>query len=269
MNEVVLHTNLPLPKQTSRTKDIYNLGENLLIVTTDRFNESSGIADKGNLNNKLSDYWFNQLYDIETHYITGDVFQMTHFLAKNVSSEIKKENYRHRTMLVKKLKPLPVEIYVQGFLTGKAWETYEKDGRVCDCKLPKGMKKNMPLPEPIVLIQSHKKIQEISLDQMIDDFEKAGFNENFCMEVVEKSIEIYKQAAIMAFNAGLIIASTKLKWASANKKIAPVLIGEILTPDTTNYWDMEEYELGKDIDCDAEKYQNVFAKITGQSLSNL
>lgn len=265
MDNVILTTDLPLPKKSGKVRDIYDLDNRLLIVTTDRISAfdrvfPTGIPCKGDVLNRLSAFWFDQLYNIDNHFLSCDIDEIATYVPSQVAHELLQGNkYRYRTMLVEKYNTLPVECIVRGFLTGSAWKEYKETGYVSGVKLPAGMKFNAPLPEPL-FTPSTKESEghdiNITLDQMIDLLGKAGFDEALCMDVVEESIEVYKQAAIHAFNAGIIVADTKFEWGyyKAKSDFVPVLIDEVVTPDSSRLWAVEKYRLDDSIDSLDKQY---------------
>jgi len=259
----VLSTNLPLPKKSGKVRDIYDLGDKLLIVTTDRISAfdhilPNGIPQKGEVLNKLSAFWFNQL-DVYNHFITTDISQMIGEVTEE-EAKVLRENEQllnGRCMLVNKHKPLPVECIVRGYLCGSAWSEYKKTGQVCGIKLPKGLKENHPLPEPLFTPSTKAEIghdQNISLDQMIELLGGTGIDEELCLDVAGASIDAYKTAAVLAFNKGIIIADTKFEWSYSKRNYTPILIDEALTPDSSRFWAVENYRLDGSIDSYDKQY---------------
>jgi phosphoribosylaminoimidazole-succinocarboxamide synthase len=267
MQTLVHETNLPLPKKQGKVRDIYDLGDKLLIVTTDRISAfdvilPNAIPRKGEVLTKLSAFWLSQI-DVPHHLITTDIHEMVAETSnKDGIPEILLKNeevLKDRSMLVTKHKPLPVECIVRGYLCGSAYKEYKQTGHVCGIKLPSGLKENSPLPEPIFTpsTKADKGHDEnISLDQMIDLLGGTGVDQQLCEDVVEDSIEVYKDAAIIAFNNGIIIADTKFEWSYSKKDYNPILIDEVLTPDSSRFWAIENYQL----DAPIESYDKQFVR---------
>ncbi len=223
-----------------KVRDIYQVGNNLLIVATDRLSAfdivlPDGIPDKGRVLNLLSVFWFNRFKNlVENHLITADV--------KDFPVELKpyQDILRDRAMLVKKAKPLPVECVVRGYLAGSGWSEYQKSEAVCGIKLPSGLKQAQKLPEPIFTPATKA---------------QTGHDENISEEEMEKiigaeltkrvrsiSLEIYLQASEYARTKGIIIADTKFEFGLIDGKL--VLIDEVLTPDSSRFWSEQEYQIG-------------------------
>lgn len=257
MEEIILSTDLPLPKKTNNTKEIYNLGKKSLIITTDKISGnkfSNGIPNKGNVVNRLSAFWFDQLYNVDSCFLSCDIKEISMSVPIEVAQKlIKEKKYHNRTMLVENYKKLPVKCVVRGFLSGLAWEEYQTTRFVSGVKLPDGLSLNMPLPEPIFspfIKDSTNKNTSASIDEMIDFLKlKLNFDENSCMAFIEESIDIYKQISIHAFNNGIIVADTCLEWGYYKNKLGffPVLINEVGTPDNSSLWSLNEYCLNKEI----------------------
>jgi len=235
-----------------KVRDIYDLGDKLLIISTDRISAfdfvlPTAIPDKGKILNQISVFWFNYLKDIITnHLITTDITEYPEILQNLPEAEI----LRERSMLVKKAKRINVECVVRGYLSGSAWREYQENGSVCGIKLPDGLRESDKLPEPIFTpaikaISGHD--INITEQQVID-------NEGYevAKTIKEKSLELYEKASKYAEEHGIIIADTKFEFGS----VAPtgsqsaltgeiILIDEVLTPDSSRFWDKEKYEPGR------------------------
>jgi len=225
-----------------KVRDIYDLGEELLIVATDRISAfdvvlPTPIPDKGRILTQISLFWFNYLKDIvPNHLITGDV--------ENFPSELSphKEILRNRSMLVKKARRINIESVIRGYIVGSSWKDYQREGKICGIDLPQGLKESDRLPQPIFTpatkAQSGNHDINITEKQLIDNE-----GEEVSLFLKEKSLASYKKASDYALSKGIIIADTKFEFGILNDKI--ILIDEVLTPDSSRFWDKESYQPGK------------------------
>ena len=243
MAAVVTETRLEgLPVRRGKVRDVYDLGDRLLIVATDRISAydvimPTPIPDKGRLLTGLSLWWFDFLADITpNHLITADVAQMPP--ATNAHAEV----LRGRSMLCRKDVVFPVECVVRGYLAGSGWKEYQASGTVCGVKLPKGLKQCSPLPEPIFTPATKA---ETGHDENIS-FEKSCeiIGRDAATTLRDRSIAVYRKAAEYARTRGIIIADTKFEWGTADGRI--ILIDEVLTPDSSRFWPANGYEPGHD-----------------------
>jgi len=226
-----------------KVRDIYDLGDKLLIISTDRISAfdfvlPTAIPDKGKILNQISVFWFNYLKDIITnHLITTDITEYPEILQNLPEAEI----LRERSMLVKKTKRINVECVIRGYLSGSAWKEYQENGSVCGIKLPDGLRESDKLPEPIftpaIKAMSGHDIN-VSEQQVID-------NEGYEIAKIlkEKSLELYIKATKYAEEKGIIIADTKFEFGKLENEI--ILIDEVLTPDSSRFWDKEKYKPGR------------------------
>ncbi len=243
-SQAIIETNLegiPLFFR-GKVRDIYDLGEELLIVATDRISAfdvvlPTPIPDKGRILTQISLFWFNYLKDIvPNHLITGDV--------EDFPSELSpyKEILRDRSMLVKKARRINIESVIRGYLAGSSWKDYQRERKVCGIDLPKGLKESDKLPQPIFTpatkAQTGNHDINITEKQLIDN---EGAEVSLFLK--EKSLASYKKASDYALSKGIIIADTKFEFGILNDKI--ILIDEILTPDSSRFWDKENYQPGK------------------------
>ena len=244
MSEVVLQTNVAgIEPKRGKVRDIYDLGENLLIVATDRISAfdvvmANGIPCKGIVLTQISLFWFDFLGgDVEHHLITDDV---SSFPAPFCEFE---DRLAGRSMLVKKVEVLPVECVVRGYLAGSGWKEYQATQSVCGVKLPEGLKQCQKLPEliftPATKAERGTHDENISFERC---FEIIG--EHQARYVHDKSMEIFKKASDYAESKGIILADTKFEWGVADGKI--ILIDEVLTPDSSRFWPADKYEVGRD-----------------------
>ncbi len=240
---MVLKTNFPDVKlyKKGKVRDVYDLDDKLLIIATDRISAfdvvlNDGIPNKGAVLNELSCFWFKFTEDIiKNHLITNNV--------DLYPNELKKysDTLKNRSMLVIKTKPLPVECIVRGYISGSAWKAYLKNGSISGIKLPQGLKESEKLPEPIFTPSTKAESghdENISELQMIDIVGKEVTN-----KVKHICLEIYKKASQYAESKGIIIADTKMEFGWFDDEI--ILIDELLTPDSSRFWDKAEYEPGR------------------------
>jgi len=228
--------------KTGKVREVFETGDNLLIVTTDRISAfdyvlPSLIPYKGILLNQISLFWFNYLNQkIKNHIVQSDFDKFPDEL-KNYE-----EILRGRSVMVKKLDILPVECIVRGYITGSAWNEYLETGKVGDEKLPAGLEFCSKFPEPIftpTTKESEGHDMPLSFKEAAEKFGKE------IMELIkEKSIDIYKSAADYAINKGIIIADTKFEFGLAENGDL-ILADEVLTPDSSRFWFKDDYVVGK------------------------
>jgi len=225
-----------------KVRDIYDLGEELLIVATDRISAfdvvlPTPIPDKGKILNQISLFWFNYLKDIvPNHLISGDVEGFPRQLSPY------KEILRDRSMVVKKANRINIECVVRGYIAGSSWTDYQRERKVCGIDLPQGLKESDRLPQPLFTpatkAQTGNHDINITEKQLIDNE-----GEEISLFLKEKSLACYKKASDYALSRGIIIADTKFEFGILNDEI--ILIDEVLTPDSSRFWDKDSYEPGK------------------------
>ncbi len=238
----LLSTDLPNLRffKRGKVRDIYDLGDKLLIVSTDRISAFDvvlpcGIPYKGKVLNKLSCFWFNLTKDIiPNHVITCDFGKFP----KDVS---KHDILRDRSMLVKKTKPMPVECVVRGHISGSAWKEYKEKSSVCGIKLPKGLRESDRLPEPVFTPAT--KAEEGHDINITEKEVRRVIGKELTEFVREKSIAVYEKAAAYAEKRGVIIADTKFEFGLYDGQV--ILIDELLTPDSSRFWPKDEYFPGR------------------------
>ena len=244
--ETVLETSLqgiPLFKK-GKVRDVYDLGEELLIVATDRISAfdvviPTGIPQKGAVLTALSAFWFEKMKDAApSHFISSDV-------AEIVRSHPELASHRRvlagRSMRVRKGKIVPIECVVRGYLSGSGWKEYRQTGAVCGVPLPKGLKESQELPEPIFTPATK---EEAGHDLNISEAEMARrVGEALTRELKETSMRIYLRARDCARTRGILIADTKFEFALKDGE--PMLVDELLTPDSSRFWPVQEYEPGR------------------------
>ncbi|MEO0071480.1 MAG: phosphoribosylaminoimidazolesuccinocarboxamide synthase [candidate division WOR-3 bacterium] len=242
MSEVVLQTALKGIKKvgSGKVRDIYQVGEHLLIIATDRLSAfdvvlPDGIPDKGKVLNLLSVFWFERFRRvIANHLITANVEQFPFELTPY------RDLLQNRAMLVRQARPLPVECVVRGYLAGSGWQEYQKTGAVCGIKLPPGLKQAERLPEPIFTPSTKAMTGH---DENITEEEMVRLvGEKITRKVRRISIEMYTKASEYSQERGIIIADTKFEFGLIEEEL--VLIDEILTPDSSRFWSVKDYQVG-------------------------
>jgi len=242
--KTVLETNIAgLEPMRGKVRDIYDLGDKLLIVATDRISAfdvvmASGIPYKGMVLTQISKFWFDILSTIvEHHLISNDLSDYPEPFCNYP------EQLEGRSMLVRKGEVLPIECVIRGYLAGSGWKEYQQNGTVCGQKLPDGLKQCQKLPE--LIFTPATKAERGTHDENIS-FER-------CVEIIgaeaaeyvrDKSIEIFETASDYAESKGIILADTKFEWAYFDDRL--ILIDEVLTPDSSRFWPADKYEAGRD-----------------------
>jgi phosphoribosylaminoimidazole-succinocarboxamide synthase len=246
---VLMSTDLPLPPFVKgKVRDTYDLGSHLLIIVTDRLSAFDvimpvGIPDKGKVLNQISAYWFEQTQGIIPNHVVEtiyDVKSLDKYLP--AAKRFKYPEYlAGRSMVVKKVKRLPVECVVRGYLAGSAWSEYQKSGTMFGDKAPKGLLESQELPEPVFTPTS--KADAGHDEPMTFDGVKKLIGGAIAEQVKEKTIAIYKFARKQAVAKGIIIADTKFEFGLDGDKL--IVIDEMLTPDSSRFWDARLYKIGQ------------------------
>jgi phosphoribosylaminoimidazole-succinocarboxamide synthase len=225
-----------------KVRDLYDLGEYLLIVATDRISAfdvimPNPIPGKGEILTKLSEFWFRQMTDIiGNHLVTADVEKFP------AECRPHRDVLKGRSMLVKKANPLPVECIVRGYISGSAWKDYTGGNPVSGIRLPAGLKESSKLPEPIFTPST--KAPEGEHDMPISQEEMARIiGKELAHRVIEVSLAIYKRADAIANSVGIIIADTKMEFGMMGGEL--ILIDEVLTPDSSRFWPRDDYAEGR------------------------
>jgi len=225
-----------------KVRDLYEVDDKLLMVATDRISAFDVVMDnpapnKGKVLTRLSLFWFDFLGDIlPNHLITADVEKYPAVCAPY------REELRGRSMLVRKAEPLPVECIVRGYLSGSFWKAYQKDTTVCGFPLPPGMVESDKFPEPLFTPSTKADLGEHDENISIARMEElVGVAET--ARIVDVSIKLYRKAADYALSKGIIIADTKfeLGWFAGEL----ILIDEVLTPDSSRFWPLDQYTPGR------------------------
>ncbi len=236
----VMETNLKEFKlvKKGKVRDIYEYDENhLLMIATDRISAfdfvlPNGIPDKGKILTKISIFWFNFFSDVDNHLVEWDVDKIK-------GLEPYRELLRDRIMLVKKAEVIKAECIVRGYLSGSGWKIYQKTGKLFEYELPPGLLESSKLEKPL-FTPTTKAEEGHDLPLTLEEFRKvAGPYADF---IIEKSVEIYGRAASYAIERGIIIADTKFEFGVIDGKV--VLIDELLTPDSSRFWDLSSYAPG-------------------------
>lgn len=226
---------------SGKVRDMYELDENkLLIVTTDRLSAFDVILEepidkKGSVLTAISNFWFEKT----KHIIDNHLLDIS---LKDVLSESEIGQVGDRAIIVKKLKPLPVEAIVRGYLIGSGWKDYQKNQAVCGIELPKNLQLADKLPEviytPSTKASALEHDENISFEQTIDII-----GEKLATQIKEVSLELYKFAYDFAYQKGIVIADTKFEF-GLDENDNLVLMDEVLTPDSSRFWDLEKYQVG-------------------------
>lgn len=225
-----------------KVRDIYDLGENLLLVATDRISAydvimGEPVPEKGKMLTRISLYWFDIMKSIIPHHVVESDVSRFPENARQYA-----DNLEGRSMLVQKVRPLPVECIVRGYLSGSGWKTYQQDGTVCGIRLPDGLKESDRLPEPIFTPSTKGEMHEhdinISFEETVDRIGK-----DLAEKVRDISLEIYMKGAEIADSRGIIIADTKFEF-GLDENDQLILIDEILTPDSSRFWPRDRYAPG-------------------------
>lgn len=241
MSNVILETHLPLPVRRGKVRDVYDLGDRLLLVATDRISAfdvvmPNGIPRKGEILTRISAFWFERFADVPNHLI-----ELVEDRAP-AGLEAHLDVLRGRAVVVRKTQVLPIECVVRGYLAGSGWKEYQASGTVCGVRLPAGLRQCDALPEPIFTPATKA---ETGHDENITFEEAVARTSREAMEYVrDASISLYQRAAEYARSRGVIIADTKFEWGWLDGRL--ILIDEALTPDSSRFWPADVYEPGHD-----------------------
>jgi phosphoribosylaminoimidazole-succinocarboxamide synthase len=246
---VLLKTDLPLPVfGRGKVRDTYELGDLLLIVTTDRISAFDvvlpcGIPEKGAVLNKLSLFWFEQTRKLIPNHLVEpleDVKRLDDFVS--FKKRFKYPSYLiGRSMLVRKMARINIECVVRGYLAGSAWEDYRKTGTAFGYPLPKGLLESQELPEPL-FTPTTKAEKGHDMPLTMNEL-KEVVDSTLADEIKRASISLYTFARDYARTRGIIIADTKMEFGLQGNKL--ILIDELLTPDSSRFWDVDTYQVGR------------------------
>ncbi len=242
-NKIILQTNFPKLNLVKRGKvrDIYEVGEYFLIVSTDRLSAfdvimGQGIPFKGQVLTKISEFWFNFTKDIiENHIISTNIDDFPLVCHEYKSDLI------GRSMLVKKAEVIPIECIVRGYISGSGWNDYKKTGEISGIKLPSRLSESEKFSEPIFTPSTKAEIglhdENISFAQAETITDKGTLN-----KIKQATLDIYKKCSDFALTKGIIIADTKMEFGIYNNKV--IIVDELLTPDSSRFWPKEKYKIG-------------------------
>jgi phosphoribosylaminoimidazole-succinocarboxamide synthase len=237
---VVRETWLPgLPLRRGKVRDVYDLGDRLLLVSTDRISAfdwvlPGGIPDKGRVLTQISAFWF-ALLDAPNHLVSTDIDSV------ELPSGVDREILAGRSMVVRKAEVVPIECVVRGYLEGSAWREYSQDGAVCGVRLPSGLEKCSLLEKPIFTPATKEQSGHdvnISFEQMVQIVGGEAAE-----QLRRRSIELYVRGAQYASAQGILIADTKFEWGWSDGEL--ILIDEALTPDSSRFWPADQYQPGR------------------------
>ena len=237
------------PVKEGKVREIYDIGENLIMVATDRISAfdvilKNKVTKKGAVLTQMSKFWFDYTKDVvKNHMVSTDTADMPEFF--------RTPDFTGNSMLCKKLTMIPVECIVRGYITGSGWKSYKENGTVCGIKLPEGLKECGKLPEPIYTPSTKAEIgdhdENIDFERSVEVLEKAfpGHGTDYAAKIRDYTIALYKKCADYALTRGIIIADTKFEF-GVDENGEVVLADEMLTPDSSRFWPVEGYEEGHD-----------------------
>ncbi|MBP3273940.1 MAG: phosphoribosylaminoimidazolesuccinocarboxamide synthase [Butyrivibrio sp.] len=235
------------PVKEGKVREIYDVGENLIMVATDRISAfdvilKNKVTKKGSVLTQMSRFWFDYTKDIvKNHMVSVDTADMPEFF--------RTPQFTGNSMLCKKLTMIPVECIVRGYITGSGWNSYKENGTVCGIKLPEGLKECDKLPQPIYTPSTKAEIgdhdENIDFDRSVEVLEKEfpGKGREYAEKIRDYTIALYKKCADYALSKGIIIADTKFEF-GVDENGEVVLGDEMLTPDSSRFWPVEGYEPG-------------------------
>lgn len=244
MNSTITTLNLPDLKlfKQGKVRDVYDIGEYYLIVSSDRLSAfdvimDDGIPNKGKVLNQISCFWFDHMKElVENHLVSANVDDYPEVCKQH------RDIISGRSMLVKKAELIPIECIVRGYISGTGWNDYKKSGNICGIELPKGLVESEKLPEPIFTPSTKAEVGVH--DENINEAQAVNIIGKDAFEFIKKTaINIYKKASEFALTKGIIIADTKMEFGYFDGKI--ILIDELLTPDSSRFWPLAEYEKGR------------------------
>ncbi len=228
-----------VPSRRGKVRDIYDLGQRLLLVSTDRVSAfdwvlPSGIPQKGCVLTQIAAFWFDRL-DVPNHLISTDVDAM------DLPAGVDLGPLRGRSTLCRKTEVVPIECVVRGYLAGSGWKEYQQSGAVCGIRLPDGLVESDRLPEPIFTPSTKAETghdENISYEQMVD-----VVGPKISAELKRRSLDIFSRGSDYARERGIIIADTKFEFGQIGDEL--ILIDEVLTPDSSRFWPADQYSPGK------------------------
>lgn len=240
MTTVVRETSLPgLPVRRGKVRDIYDLGDRVLLVSTDRISAfdwvlPTAIPDKGKVLTQIAAFWFRLLNE-PNHLITTDVDNM------DLPAETDRRLLAGRSTLGRKTEVVPIECVVRGYLAGSGWKEYQKNGTVCGIRLPTGLTESSRLPEPIFTPSTKATTghdENITFERLVEIV-----GQDLAEELRRRSLRIFARGSEYARQRGILIADTKFEFGQVGKEL--LLIDEVLTPDSSRFWPADRYEPGR------------------------
>ncbi len=244
-DRIILQSSLPYPRRQGKVRDVYDLGEHLLIIATDRISAfdcvmPNGIPEKGAILNQLSQFWFERTASIiANHLVATDVTDFPKAVRSFADQLV------GRSILVKKTTVVPIECVARGYLAGSGWKEYQKSQTVCGVALPKGLNQCDPLTTPIFTPATKAETghdENISFEEM-----KRAIDPKLADLLQQTTLSIYTQSSAYARTRGVIIADTKFEFGQLQDG-SVILIDEILTPDSSRFWPLAKYAPGRDQD---------------------
>lgn len=228
-----------IPRHQGKVRDIYDLGDRLVLVATDRISAfdyvlPNGIPDKGRVLTALTLFWLDYL-QVDNHLISTDLAEMGEPFTSH-------PELAGRSMLVRKTEVVPIECVVRGYLAGSGWKEYQQSGTVCNIPLPSGLQQAQQLPEPIFTPATKAETghdENISFDRMSQQI-----GSDLSEELKQHSLDLYSRASKYAKEKGILLADTKFEWGQLPGGEI-ILIDEVLTSDSSRYWPIDEYEIGQ------------------------
>ncbi len=236
------------PFKEGKVREVYDIGDSLIITATDRISAfdhilKNQVNDKGKILTQMSEFWFDYTKDIvPNHMLSVDVNEMPEFF--------RTDRFSGRSMMCRKLRMLPIECIVRGYITGSGWESYQRSGVVCGIKLPDGLKESEKLPQPIYTPSTKAELGEhdenISYEKSIDVIENLypGKGMEYATKLRDHTIQLYTKCADYARQRGIIIADTKFEF-GLDENGTVILGDEMITPDSSRFWPLEGYKAGQ------------------------
>lgn len=236
-SQALLQTNLPFPKRQGKVRDVYDLGDRLLMISTDRISAfdwvmPNGIPDKGRILTQLSLFWFDIL-GIEHHVLTDE-------LPPEIAALDPHQTLVGRSIITKKAKVVPFECVIRGYLEGSGWRDYQNTGSVCGIPLPQNLQQCAALPEPLFTPATKAETghdENVSFEVM-----QQSLGIDVATELKERSLDVYQRGNAFAKERGILVADTKLEWGWFENRL--ILIDEVLTPDSSRFWPAKQWKPG-------------------------
>jgi phosphoribosylaminoimidazole-succinocarboxamide synthase len=238
MQPALLQTHLPFPKRQGKVRDVYDLGDRLLIVSTDRISAfdwvmPNGIPDKGRILNQLSLFWFRTL-GVEHHVLDDQLPE--EIIALDPRGEL-----QGRSIVTRKAQVVPFECVIRGYIEGSGWRDYQKTQSICGIALPQGLNQCDALESPLFTPATKAETghdENVSFERMVADL-----GTQVAEELKDRSLDVYKKGSSIAKQRGIIVADTKLEWGWFEGRL--ILIDEVLTPDSSRFWPASQWQPGR------------------------